>query len=231
MRHNRPVIVDGDRLRELLRSLDDPEHLEFPADYDHASARSRFDQLVDQLEAAFSCGCPADRHVEDASYHGRVEIPAEAAATGSRLVIVVSNFGNLAVMAVDNSGAWTQEESSELLHPDDADRIQAALDSLGYTMRYRDENDTPFHGKYSFRADSGAAVTGGTPGNRTQREPGADPAAEPRMTEPKVPWRGNGNLALVPRYAPRTFATGMSHPCHQGRTASKPNCSLIEIMY
>jgi hypothetical protein len=83
--------------------------------------------LVDRLEAAFSCTCQADRHIEDASHHGRVEIPAAAAATRSQLVIVVSNFGGLAVVAIDNPGVWTGEELTELLHPDDAGRIYPAL--------------------------------------------------------------------------------------------------------
>lgn len=99
MRHNTPVTVDGDKLRALLRSLDNPEHLEFPAGYDEAGAMGRLDEPVEQLDAAFSCACQADRHVEDASYHGRIEIPAAATATRSRLVIVVSNFGGLAVVA------------------------------------------------------------------------------------------------------------------------------------
>jgi hypothetical protein len=49
-------------------------------------------------------------------------------------VIVVSNFGGLAVVAADNPGAWSQEEFEELLHPDDATRIYAALSELGYTV-------------------------------------------------------------------------------------------------
>ena len=31
-----PVAMDGGNLRGLLRSLDDPEHLEFPVDYQAA---------------------------------------------------------------------------------------------------------------------------------------------------------------------------------------------------
>jgi hypothetical protein len=128
------VTVEGDRLWDLLRSLDDPEHLEFPADFNRDETRNRFGQLVDRLNTAFSCAREADSHVQDASYHNRVEIPAAATATGRRLVIVVSNFGGLAVVVADNSRAWTQEEFTERLHPDDAQRIYTALDDLGYTV-------------------------------------------------------------------------------------------------
>jgi hypothetical protein len=129
------VMVEGGRLWDLLKSLDDPEHLEFPAGYDHAEIRNRFDQPADRLgTTAFSCACQADRHVEDASYHGRIEIPALATATRSRLVIVVSNSGGLAVVAVDNPGVWIRQGFTELLHPDDAERIYTALDDLGYIV-------------------------------------------------------------------------------------------------
>ena len=89
---------------------------------------------MDRLDAAFSCACESWGHVEDASFHDRVEIPAAATATGMRLVIVVSNFGGLAVVAAENPGVWTREEFTELLHPDDAQRIYTALDDLGYTV-------------------------------------------------------------------------------------------------
>ncbi|MEU8007585.1 hypothetical protein AB0B66_41050 [Catellatospora sp. NPDC049111] len=55
----------------------------------------------------------------DASLHGRIEVPAALTATGSRLVVSISNFGGMAVLAVDNPGVWTDEEAAELLQPDD----------------------------------------------------------------------------------------------------------------
>jgi hypothetical protein len=51
------MTIDGDELWDFLRSLDDPEHLEIPAGYDQVAARGRFGQLVDRLDAAFSCTC------------------------------------------------------------------------------------------------------------------------------------------------------------------------------
>jgi hypothetical protein len=49
-------------------------------------------------------------------------------------VIVVSNFGGLAVVAAGNPGVWTQEEFTGRLHPDEAQRIYTGLDDLGYTV-------------------------------------------------------------------------------------------------
>lgn len=111
----------------------DPDHLEFPAEYHHRRARARFDQLAQRLDADFGCRCVVDRHVEDASLHGRIEIPAAHTASRHQLVVFISNFGGLAVVAVDRAGAWTDIETADVLHPDDADRIAAALDDLEYT--------------------------------------------------------------------------------------------------
>ena len=153
------MIVEGDRLWDLLRSLDDPKHLEFPAHFNRKKTRIQFGQLVDRLNTAFSCACEAEGHVEDASYHDRVEIPAAATATGTRLVIVVSNFGGLAVVAADNPGVWPQEEFTELLHPDDAQRIYTALDDLGYTV----VPEEPLWEDYDGDVRSGATPTGNHP--------------------------------------------------------------------
>lgn len=72
--------------------------------------------------------------MQDASLHASVSIPAEATATGHRLVIYVSNFGDLAVVTVDNAGAWNQREFEVLLSRSDHERIYNALDDLGYTV-------------------------------------------------------------------------------------------------
>jgi hypothetical protein len=118
------VTIDGDPLRDLLRSLDDPEHLEFPADFDQGKARGQFDQLADRLDVAFSCTCEADRHVQDASFLGRIEIPAAAAASGRRPVIVASNFGGLAVVTVDNPG---RQPAADLLPRECGDLVDPLL--------------------------------------------------------------------------------------------------------
>ena len=126
--------IDGEAMWTLLRSLDDPDHLEFPSDFDYAETRHRFDDLVLRLDAAFSCRTDADRHVEDASLHARVSIPADATDTGETLVVLVSNFGRLATVAVENPGAYSQDEFEERLAARDAARIYAALDSLEYQV-------------------------------------------------------------------------------------------------
>lgn len=73
----------------------------------------------------------ADRHVEDASLHARLSIPASATETGETLIVCVSKFGRLATVAVTNPGASSQDEFEERVAARDAARIYAALDSLG----------------------------------------------------------------------------------------------------
>ncbi len=126
--------VEGDQMWVLLRSLDDPDHLEWPGDYDHAATRQLFDELVERLDVEFSCRCEADRHVEDASLHARVDIPAAVTESGERLVISISNFGQLATVSVTNPGVWSETEFEGLLAPSDASRIYPALDALGYQV-------------------------------------------------------------------------------------------------
>jgi hypothetical protein len=128
------VPLDNPKLSQLLYALDDPDNLEFPAHYDHRRTRARFEQLVQRLNADFDCQSRVDRDVQDASLHGRVDIPAAATATGRPLVVNISNFGNLAVLSVENPGVWTDAEAADLLHPRDADRVHAALTDLGYTL-------------------------------------------------------------------------------------------------
>lgn len=126
--------VDDIQLWQLLRSLDDPDHLEFPPGYDHRRERARFEQLAKTLDAQFHCRAEVDRHVQDASLHGRITMPAAATATGRPLVVLISNFGGLAVLAVDNPGVRTDAEAAHLLDADDANRVHTALADLGYTL-------------------------------------------------------------------------------------------------
>jgi hypothetical protein len=140
------MALDDARQRHLLHALDDPDHLEFPAGYDHERARAQVERLAQRLDADFSCQCRVDRHVQDASLHGRVDIPAAATATGRPLVVLVSNFGGLAVLAVDNPGVWTDAEAGRLLHPDDAHRVHTVLADLGYTVISEEPLWEPYDG-------------------------------------------------------------------------------------
>ncbi|NUT33089.1 MAG: hypothetical protein HOV79_08445 [Hamadaea sp.] len=126
------MLTDGDRLWTLLRALDDPAHLEHPADFRQRRERMRFDGLARRLREHFGDRVLADRAVEDASFLGRIEISAEAATTGAQLVLTISNFGGLAVLSVENPGVWSDAEAAELLAAEDERRIDSALAEFDY---------------------------------------------------------------------------------------------------
>jgi hypothetical protein len=128
------MLADHTQLWQLLRSLDDPTATEIPAGYHHRRERARFELLAQRLDACFGGACQVDRHVEDASLHGRIDIPAPVTRTGHPLVVAISNFGALAILAVDNPGVWTDAEAAELLDAADYSCVSNALGELGYTL-------------------------------------------------------------------------------------------------
>lgn len=87
-------MLSPDRLRELLRELDDPDpkHLEVPRDYDVPAARQRFHQLAGALKRRFGPSVSAGMG-QDASFLGVFEVPTEATGTDRALRVLISNFG------------------------------------------------------------------------------------------------------------------------------------------
>ncbi|WP_050374722.1 hypothetical protein [Streptomyces acidiscabies] len=76
------------QLWTLLRELDDPTHLELPADHDLPAARHRFERLSAALAERFGPAVVTGLG-QDASYHGVVSAPG----TDRPLWVLMSNFG------------------------------------------------------------------------------------------------------------------------------------------
>ncbi|MEW1959102.1 hypothetical protein [Kineococcus sp. NPDC059986] len=72
--------------------------------------------------------------MQDASHHGRVAVPAAATATGEQLVLVLSNFGGLVVCALENPGAYSDEETDLLVAAEDARRVREVLARRGLLL-------------------------------------------------------------------------------------------------
>ena len=83
--------LDDQHIWALLRDLDDPDHMEFPQNYDYAATRARFDQLAARLDQRFRCTCTVDRGVQDASHHGTIVIPITATASDVAALAAWSN--------------------------------------------------------------------------------------------------------------------------------------------
>ncbi|MDT0463210.1 hypothetical protein [Streptomyces gibsoniae] len=121
----------------LLHRLDDPVFVERPRGYDHAATRAVFEQLVARLDAAFDTRCRVDRQVQDASLHARVEVPGEATTCQEQIVVSVSNFGSMAVVAAENPGVYDDTDEAveaAVLDADDLRSIERALADLGYVL-------------------------------------------------------------------------------------------------
>ncbi|MEU4680507.1 hypothetical protein [Micromonospora sp. NPDC023737] len=127
------MLADEAQTWQLLRTHDDPDHLQSPPGYRYDRVNARFNQLAETINAAFCGQCVVDP-AQDASFHGVITIPILASSTGRQLHVVISNFKDMAVLAVDNAGEWDDQETAELLHPGDAEVIHCALDELGYTL-------------------------------------------------------------------------------------------------
>ncbi|MFI8320686.1 hypothetical protein [Streptomyces sp. NPDC085529] len=126
--------LDDQSTRALLRRLDDPQYMEFPRGHDARATRARFEELAARLDARFQCTCIVDRHVQDASHHGLIVIPAAAAAGAEHITVTVSNFGDLAVVTLGNPGSYNEEEERELFHATDRLRVEEELEALGYDV-------------------------------------------------------------------------------------------------
>uniref|UniRef100_A8M7H2 Uncharacterized protein n=2 Tax=Salinispora arenicola TaxID=168697 RepID=A8M7H2_SALAI len=144
-------------LMEMLHYLDDPESPEVPADYSLTRAATSFDRLALQIESRFSVICKIDRRIQDSAQYGRIEVPATATICGTRIVVLVSKFSPLVMVAADNPGAFfgTDEARAEgRLDVIDLDKVEQVIAQSGYvsipeeilTVRYDGPTLLQFHG-------------------------------------------------------------------------------------
>ena len=120
--------------RRLLKELDDPTHLEFPADYNRDEVERSFNELVGLLEASFGTPCRVDAGVlvQDASFFGQIVVPAAETRSGGDLFVRVSNFGKLVVFGLTAPGAYSVDELGLLLSTGDRELIERALVAGGF---------------------------------------------------------------------------------------------------
>ncbi|MGW1868928.1 hypothetical protein ACWCPS_25615 [Streptomyces mauvecolor] len=124
-------------LLALLRELDDPEWVEWPQEYNRSDTAALFDDLVARLEGDFTARCASERDTQDSSEYGRITVPAEATAYGTRIVVCVSKFGSLALICADNPGAFLGTEEAQAegeLDAADLGKVDQALADLGYAI-------------------------------------------------------------------------------------------------
>lgn len=140
---------DEQELRDLLHEHDEAGGLEQPVFYNHSKTRAAFDALAARLDADFSTHCRVDRDVEDASLHGRIEIPVEAVGGAAQIVVSVSNFGSMAVVSAENPGAYlhlTEALEDDAITGADLQTVRRALEGLGYRVIPEELLTRPYDG-------------------------------------------------------------------------------------
>ncbi len=133
----------------LLRLLDDPDHLEFPADFDFDQANSRASSLCHRLECDFGCDVYllTGPDVQDATFRADISIPSEATATGKRLWVRISNHGPLVIYGIDTVRSSNRDADIRAeLHPHDRTRLESALIEHSYTILPNDPLHEPYDG-------------------------------------------------------------------------------------
>ncbi len=126
------MTTDQEHLWTLLRELDASGDVEFPRGFNATAARARFNELAADIDREFACTCTVERDVQEASYHGRITIPTAATTSADFITVIVSNFGDLAVVTLGNPMSYDEEETEYLLDSTDLGRITDILSGLGY---------------------------------------------------------------------------------------------------
>ena len=86
-------------------------------------------------------------------------------------MVRVSNFGNLAVVALENPGAYDQEEFDVLVHDSDLARISECLDEGDYTSFQKRRFGSPTTAAYTPGCSYQASRAGGSGTSTTYRRP------------------------------------------------------------
>jgi hypothetical protein len=133
---------------ELLRRFDDPRFAERPEGFDERAAAARFTELLARLNQTFNREVASESWpgVQDASYYGQARIPAGSTETGADIQLCVSNFGNLAVYALEGLGEYSDAERELLMSERDSDRVETALADSGYVALPEDLLWEPYDG-------------------------------------------------------------------------------------
>ena len=127
------MITDVDGARSLFLALDDPDHLETPADFDFESEAERFDAFVQTLQTAFPGDLVLNEGWDDGAVYAEIRISPEVTATGEYLTIRVSTFG-LVTVYLTFEFARDYREPEVFTDPADEALIDKAASAHGYVF-------------------------------------------------------------------------------------------------
>ncbi|MET7372336.1 hypothetical protein [Micromonospora arida] len=124
-------------LMAVLRRLDDPEWLEFPAGYSRTELAASCGILAADIESRFSTSCEIERDIQDSAQYARIDVPGESTVSGTRIVVLVSKFKPLAMVAADNPGAFLSTDeacAAGELDASDLEEVKQALVGSGHLV-------------------------------------------------------------------------------------------------
>jgi hypothetical protein len=148
------MIVPVEAALELLRHFDNPRFAERPEGFDERPAATRFTKLLarrSDLQLRSCLGVMARRPGRLALRQAR--IPTGATETGADIAVLVSNFGSLAMYALENAGAYDDAERELLMSERDRDRVESALANSGYVALAEDVLWEPYDGANQYLLD------------------------------------------------------------------------------
>jgi hypothetical protein len=134
----------------MLYEIDDPNHLERPQRFDSDNEVQRAHRLISALSTSFNWKLTIDAGtgaVQDASFLGDISIPPQATCSGHRIVIRLSNFGHLAVVAAEGFGVHDQAQMAMLIDDQDRHAVARALGDGGYRIVPEDLMWRPYDGR------------------------------------------------------------------------------------
>ncbi len=109
--------------------------MEFPDGFDYHRDKERATALVERLERDFGCSCSLGG-MQDAASTFTVSVPSEGTEAGSRIMVWLSNFGDLASIAPPSAFPDRGINGDAQAGISDADRVrlEGALSDLGYVL-------------------------------------------------------------------------------------------------
>lgn len=101
-----------DATKALLADLDDPDHLEYPPQFDYLAAQQRFESFISEIQHQTGMAFVKETGVsiQDATFHSQAILPGG--------ILRFSNFGNLIALAPGHQVPSDLMETLQFLAPD-----------------------------------------------------------------------------------------------------------------
>ena len=120
--------MEREQYLELLNKIDDPLYGEWPGGWNktfYDAAEAKFLKLAEEIQQALGerCAIEYGNLIQDASFHGQLDVPESCLTQQYVVSLRVSNFGSLA----------TLYDADDVLKAECLNKIKSAVKRNGYT--------------------------------------------------------------------------------------------------